>query len=211
MKGLFQPLELSFLPSPNAGGSKDVLGGRVWRINGGARETLALTLERGAPPGLYQVVFSVNGKMDGRSVVRRSSRFDIHVKGDDADVLDLYVFDRHYDSPAAQLLALDDSTWRRLKEETKDCDQLVFLGPSFYEISTGLTDHTWIIRACKAQPQEDGRSARIEFGEPTAEILNLGTAVDEELFSLDQIMCQIVGDDWRELLAAQLKRYRKEK
>lgn len=211
MKGLFQPLELSFLPSPNAGGSKDVLGGRVWRINGGARETLALTLGRGATPGLYQVVISVNGKLDGRSVVRRSSRFDIHVKGDDSDLLDLYVLDRHYDSPAAQLLALDDSTWRMLKEEATDRNQLVFLGPSFYEISTGLTDHTWIVRACKAQPQEDGLSTRIEFGEPSAEILNLGTAVDEELFSLDEIMRQIVGDDWRELLAAKLKRYRKER
>ncbi|HEY0323067.1 MAG TPA: hypothetical protein VGC66_19075 [Pyrinomonadaceae bacterium] len=211
MKGLFQPLELSFLPSPNAGGSKDVLGGRVWRINGGARETLALTLDRGAPPGLYQVVFSVNGKMDGRSIVRRSSRFDIHVKGGEADILDLYVFDRHYDSPAAQLLALDDSTWKRLKDETKDRNQLVFLGPSFYEISTGLTDHTWIIRACKAQPQGDGSRATIGFGEPTTEILNLGTAVDEELFSLDEIMCQIVGNDWREILAVQLKRHRKEK
>lgn len=210
MKGLFQPLELSFLPSQNAGGSKDVLGGRVWRINGGAKETLALTVEKGTPPGLYQVVFSVNGKMDGRTIARRSPRFDIHVEGDDAEILDLYVSDRHYDSPAAQLLALDDPTWRRVKQETKNRNQLVFLGPSFYEITTGHTDHTWIIRACKAQPQEDGLSVRIEFGEPTTEILNLGTEVDEELFSLDKIMRQIVGDDWRDLLAAQLKRHGRE-
>lgn len=201
MKGIFQPLELTFLPSRNIGGSSDVLGGRIWRVNGGAQESVALLMGEGAPAGFYQVVLAVKGLLDGRPISRVSSSIAIHVQGEDVDLLNLYVFSRHHDSPAAQVLNLGESEWSNLKQESRRSDRLVFLGPSFHEIMTRQVDQTWIVRACTMHSRQGGLRADIDYLEPTTVVLDLETPVDEEVYSQDKIMSDLLGaENWQKLL-----------
>lgn len=210
MKGIFQPLELTFLPSRNTGGSSDVLGGRVWRVNGGAHESVALLLDPGAAPGFYEVVFTVKGFLDGRPVSRISSAIPIHVQEEGADLLSLYVFSRHHDSPAAQVLGLDDDAWAALKRDSNDQNKMVFLGPSFHEVMTRQVDQTWVVRACKLHPRPDGIRADIDYFEPTTVILDMKTPVDEEVLSQDKIMSEMLGaETWQKLLPLYLEMLRK--
>jgi hypothetical protein len=204
-KGIFQPLELRFLPSRNVGGSSDVLGGKVWRVNGGATESVALLLDERAPAGLYHVAFTIKGTLDGRPITRSSSCFAIHVAESDGDILAFNVFGKYYDSPAAQVLRLDEAMWGRLRGEADKPGRMVFLGPAFHEVMTRQVDPTWIIRACEIEPGANGMSAAIDYTEPTTVLLDLGTPVDEELYTQDKIMSDMLGaENWQKLLPSYL-------
>ncbi|HEX8000859.1 MAG TPA: hypothetical protein VF528_20930 [Pyrinomonadaceae bacterium] len=205
MKGIFKPIESTFTPSRNIGGSKDLLNGNVWRVEGGATESIALILDRGTPSGLYQVMFTINGKLEGRQITRHSPSFAIHVPDDNTDLVRLYVVDRHYDSPTIQILNLDAATWGKLKQEVRDPYKMVFLGPSMREIMINHVDTTWVIRACKVIPDKDG-SATINPANPTTVIHDLQTPIDEEVISLDKFMTQLTGTDkWYEFVIKTLE------
>lgn len=204
-KGIFQPLELRFLPSKNVGGSSDVLGGKIWRVNGGATESVALLLDERAPAGLYHVTFTIKGTLDGRPITRSSSCFAIHVAESDTDILAFNVFGKYYDSPVAQVLRLHEEAWNNLQAEVHKPGRMVFLGPAFHEIMTRQVDATWIIRACKIEPGDDDLSATIDYMEPTTVLLDLGIPVDEELYTQDKIMSDMLGaENWQKLLPSYL-------
>jgi hypothetical protein len=81
---------------------------------------------------------------------------------------------------------------------------MVFLGPAFHEVMTRQTDPTWIIRACEIEPG-GGMSAAIDYTEPTTVLLDLGTPVDEELYTQDKIMSEMLGaENWQKLLPSYL-------
>lgn len=209
MKGIFKPIELTFTPSTNIGGKADLLKGNVWRVEAGATESIAILLGRETPAGLYQVMFSIDGRLEGRQITRHSPSFAVHVPSGDADLLRLYVISRHYDSPATQLLKLDESSWTRLKQEVSDPRKMVFLGPTMRELMINQVDDTWVVRACDVTPQERG-TARVSPADPTTVILDLKTPVDEEVMSLDPVMTQLTGTDkWYEYVINTLERARR--
>jgi hypothetical protein len=50
MKGVYEPLELSFGPSQVPGSSVKLLGKKVWRVDGGAAESVALIMNKVRQP-----------------------------------------------------------------------------------------------------------------------------------------------------------------
>lgn len=205
MKGIFKPIEVTFTPSVNSGGRADLLKGDVWRVEGGATESIALLLNRNTPAGLYQVMFSIDGKLEGRQITRHSPSFAVHVPDGDTDLLRLYVLSRYYDSPATQLLRLDTPTWNRLKQEVSDPMKRVFLGPTMREVMINQVDNTWVVRTCDVTPEENGATI-ISPADPTTVILDLKSPVDEEVMSLNTVMTKLTGTDkWYEYVINTLK------
>lgn len=209
-KGIFTPIKLSFIPSINVGGTSDILKGRVWTVNGGSSETVALVLSKRTLPGLYQIAFRLDGDLDGKPITRLSPALAVHVLQDGANVLRLYVLNRHYDSPALQLLDIDEPTWQRLKREAEDVTKMVFIGPTYREIMVNQIDENWIVRSCPVDIQRDGRG-RINPANSSSILLDLKSKVDEEIFSLDDVMTRVTGTDkWFELVKRTLEQQRNE-
>jgi hypothetical protein len=212
MKGLYEPLELSFSPSQVQGGSVELLGKKVWRVDGGAAESVALIMNKGASPGLYHLMFRIRGTLAGKGIDRCSPCFVLHVCGDETDLVSLYVLRRHYDTPAALTLELKEPSWELLRRETKNPDVLTFLGPTFHEAVNGYKDQNWVVRALKINPKGDGSRAEIDSNQPSLVVLDLGTPVDEELHcgKLAILKRAFSVGEWQDIFPTQLRRRLKE-
>jgi hypothetical protein len=208
-KGFVEPVKITFKPSRNVGSGVELLDEKVWMIGPNGIEHAMLLLDLDTAPGLYQVVFEISGRKDGETVTRLSPTFVFHVEEPGLDLLTLHVVGRHYDSPANQVLHLPRHEWRRLKRETVAPNQRVYLGPSGHEIVNQKTEHTWIIRAVRTRPGSDENSEAWSLSEPPTVLLNLGTPVDEELYSTRAALSRVAGGDgWQDLLPRQLGRRR---
>ena len=87
---------------------------------------------------------------------------------------------------------------------------MVFLGPTFREVMTNETDKNWIVRSCPVELQENG-SGRISPAKPSSVLLDLQSEVDEEIFSLDNVITRVTGTDkWSELVRRTFDRHRNE-
>lgn len=208
-KGFVEPIKITFNPSRNVGSGVELLDGKVWTIGPNAVEHVTLLLDPDTVPGLYQVAFEISGRKDGETVTRLSPTFVFHVQEPGLDLLTLHVVGRHYDSPARQVLHLPRHEWRRLKRETAAADRRVYLGPSHYEVVNQKTDSTWIIRAVRTKP---GSAEHLKTWSPSelpTILLDLGTPVDEELYSARTALGRVTGEDgWQDLLPGQLGRRR---
>jgi hypothetical protein len=208
-KGFIEPAQITFSPSVNVGSSVDILDGRVWAVNPKSTEHATLLLDRGTSPGLYQVGISVSGQRGSETVARLSPTFAFHVEAPGCDMLTLYVVGRHYDSPASQVLRLPRQEWMRLKREACAANRRLYLGPSPDEIIKQKTDRTWIIRAVRASLGSVEHSEAWGTAEPPVVVMDLGTPVDEELYSTRAALDRIMGTDgWQDLLPKQLDRRR---
>jgi hypothetical protein len=208
-KGLVDPIQILFRPTPMAGSSVSVLGDKVWHVKAGDTEIVELLLDASVQPGLYSVTFTLQGRSDGAPVTRRSPVFVFHVQGPKADALTLKVWGRHYDSPAEQVLYLPRVDWKRLKRETKTPYTDVYLGPSPHEVMHRKPDPTWVIHGVRTKPVEEKHRVRLGHAEASTVLMDLGTLVDEELYSLNEALDRATGTDgWQDLLPVQLKRRR---
>ncbi|MCA1616873.1 MAG: hypothetical protein LC800_22875 [Acidobacteria bacterium] len=208
-KGFVEPVKITFRPSHSVGSGVELLDDKVWTIGPNAVEHATLLLDRATAPGLYQVAFEISGRKDGETVARLSPTFVFHVEEPGLDLLTLHVVGRHYDSPVGQLLHLPRQEWRRLKREAGAANRRVFLGPSDHEIINQKTDHTWIIRAVRTKPGRVEHSEAWSASEPPKVLLDLGTPVDEELYSARAALGRVTGKDgWQDLLPRQLDRRR---
>jgi hypothetical protein len=153
-------------------------------------------------------MFHINGRIEERTVTRYSPIFVIHVPGDNIDLMNLQVIRRHYDSPAAQILKLNDSAWERLKREAQRLDRMTCLGPTFHEFANGYKDRNWTVRATRLDSQGDGLGAQIYPEEPSTLILDLGVPVDEDLHcGKDAVLKDAQSiDEWQDIFPTQLKR-----
>ncbi len=212
MKGVYEPLEFSFSPSHVPGGSVELLGKKVWRVDREAAESVALIMNKGAPAGLYHLMFRIRGTLAGKVIDRCSPRFILHVRGNEADLVMLYVLRRHYDTPAALSLELEEPSWELLKREAKKPDIMTFLGPTFHEALNGYKDQNWTVRSLKINPKGDGSRVQIDPNQPSSLVLDLGVPVDEELHcgKLAVLKHAFGVDEWQDIFPAQLKRRLKE-
>jgi hypothetical protein len=208
-KGLIEPIKVTFQPSQRCGSAVHVLEDRIWQIDACSTEHLVLVLDKAAGPGLYSVMFRIHGRCNGESITRLSPIFVFHVEDTGTDLLTLQVVGRHYDSPAAQVLNLPRSAWKRLKREVKPQNMRVYLGPTDHEVVHHKTDTTWMIRSIKTQPGRASNTASWSTENPYTVVLDLGTPVDEELYSATEAFRRVSGSDrWQDLLPLQLKRRR---
>ncbi len=208
-KGVFQPIKLTFGLSQIPGGSRSVLGDRVWRVAPRHTDVIALVLDVRTLPGVYRIVFSAQGVLDGQRVTMFSPSFLVHIDGEKEDLLELAVHGRHYDSPTTQLLALGEDEWNMLRALSARNDRKLFLGPTLYELLHGHRDSVWVVREVAVQSGDaDGLSWELVQGdEPAVVVLDLGTAVDEELYSLQAAQQRIaLTDGWQDLFPIQLGR-----
>jgi hypothetical protein len=206
-KGFIEPVKISFRPSQIVGSGVELLNDTVWTVGPDAIEHATLLLDHGIGPGIYQVAFEISGRIDGETVTRLSPTFVFHVDEPDCDMLILHVVGRHYDSPARQVLQLPRHEWGRLKRGAGSADRSLYLGPSNYEIINQKTDNTWVIRAVRTRlgsVEHTDDWSRVES--PTV-LLDLGTPVDEELYSTRVALSRVMGEDgWQDLLPKQLNR-----
>jgi hypothetical protein len=206
-KGFVEPVKIPFSPAPRTGSSVNVFGEKVLDVRAGGSEYVELLLDSNVRPGLYHVLFTLHGRSGGNEVTRRSPVFVFHVQGSDADVLTLQVWGRHYDSPAEEVLNLPRTMWKMLKREVKSSNKDVYLGPSPYEVHHQKPDRTWLIRGVKTRPAEEENTVLFSMAEPSTVIMDLGTPVDEELYSTDDAFDRSLGADrWQDLLPVQLNR-----
>lgn len=208
-KGFIEPVKITFRPSQNVGSGVELLDDKVLTIGPNAVEHATLLLDRATAPGLYRVAFEISGRKDGETLTRLSPTFVFHVEESGLDLLTLHVVGRHYDSPANQVLRLPQHEWKRLKRETVAANRRVYLGPSGHEIVNQKTDRTWIIRAVRTRPGSVEDSEAWSPSEPPTVLLDLGTPVDEELYSTRAALSRVTGgDSWQDLLPRQLSRRR---
>lgn len=206
-KGLVEPVKIPFRPAPEGGSSVNVFGEKVLNVRAGGSEYVELLLDSNVRPGLYQVMFTLQGRSGGNEVTRRSPVFVFHIQGPDADVLTLRVWGRHYDSPAEQVLNLPRAAWKMLKREVKSSNKDVCLGPSPHEVHHRKHDKTWLIRGVKKKPAEEPHTALFNIEEPSMVIMDLSTPVDEDLYTTDDVFDRSFGvDRWQDLLPVQLNR-----
>jgi hypothetical protein len=59
-------------------------------------------------------MFRIRGTLAGKGIDRCSPCFVLHVCGDETDLVSLYVLQRHYDTPAALTLELEEPSWELL-------------------------------------------------------------------------------------------------
>ena len=208
-KGIFNPVELTFRPTTTVHGEVEVLKGKIWRVAPRSTEIACLLLDDNTAPGVYEFLVSARGNVAGQSIHVESCRFALHVPSEHEDILKLNVKGRHYDSPACQVLNLPEDSWRLVKNEVKKQDQAVYLGPSEHEILHGIQDERWVIRRLASHPIQDGAlSGRLLSPEQQSiVILDLGTLVDEELYSLEIARLRMTGSDsWQDLFDLQIQR-----
>lgn len=149
------------------------------------------------------------GLSHGQRVTMFSPSFLVHIDGEKEDLLELAVHGRHYDSPTTQLLALGEDEWNMLRALSARNDRKLFLGPTLYELLHGHRDSVWVVREVAVQSGDaDGLSWELIQGdEPAVVVLDLGTAVDEELYSLQAAQQRIaLTDGWQDLFPIQLGR-----
>jgi hypothetical protein len=207
MKGLYDPIEMRFRPSPVAGGLSNVLDSQAWRVKGRDQEPIRLTFQEDVDPGFYRIIFRARGKHAGETVDLYSPTFSVNVRDPREDVLLLHVL-KHYDSAAPHVLNLDKSTWNSLKAETRAKGVMVFLGPSLVDIPRRIKDSTWLIREVVGTPHAgDDRRISIPFNQPSKTLLDLGIPVEEELYSLTSALQRVLdADSSKRLLPQQIAR-----
>jgi hypothetical protein len=211
-KGFVEPVKISFSPSSHIEAGVNVFGEKVLNVRAAGSEYVELLLDSNVRPGLYHLMFTLRGRSGGNEVTRHSPVFVFHVQGPDADVLTLQVGGRHYDSPAEQVLNLPRTAWKMLKREVRSSNKDIYLGPSPHEVINRKPDRTWLIRGVKTRPAEEENTVPFSMVEPSTVIMDLGTPVDEELYSTDDAFDRSFGTDkWQNLLPVQLNRRRAQK
>ena len=184
-----------------------MFGEKVLNVRARGSEYLELLLDSNVRPGLYQVMFTLQGRSGGVEVTRHSPIFVFHKQGPNAEVLTLNVEGRHYDSPAEQVLNLPRTSWKLLKREVEASNSRLYLGPSPYEVIYGKPDQRWLVRKVKTVPGDDKNAVQWSAAEPSTVVMDLGTPVDEELFSTDDAFARTSGTDkWQDLLPIQINR-----
>jgi Holliday junction resolvase len=210
-KGLYEPIEIQFSPSTVEGGESEILGKKVWQIEGGQGEIIALSLHLNARPGLYRLIFRASVLMNGKLTTQYSPQFMLFIQDKNNDLLNLQVFNRHYDSPTSLVLNLNEDEWSRLKQYTKKDDCMIFLGPTFREAMYGYTDKNWTIRSCKIEKIDD-REVRIDPQVPSELVLDLEGVIDEELVCgfVEFTEHMLEKQQWSDIILAQINRRVKE-
>jgi len=161
-------------------------------------------------PGLYglQLVASsgVRRNLDGQTVTMRSAELTLHVLSKSDDVLRLKVAGRHYDSPVPRLLSSAAKEWKKLKRLTSSLSHFVYLGPTPTDVSRGLIDREWFIRALPLE--DDGPGGKIYSSMTESQIVHsLGIPVEEESYSIEGARRRVMGDDEMQgLVSYQLSR-----
>lgn len=195
MKGLYEPIEIGFRPSTVVGGSSNILGSKVWRVKARDQEPIRLSFEEDLEPGFYHILFRARGKCGSETVDLYSASFLVNVRDQSENALVLHVM-KHYDSAAPHVLKLDEVTWSSLKTETTSTSKMVFLGPSLVDFSRRTEDSTWLIREVVGTPMEsDGSHLSISFGQPSKILFDLGIAVEEELYFLNNAIQRVTGTE----------------
>lgn len=211
-KGFVEPFKISFRPSPQKGASVNVFGEKILNIRARDSEHAELLLDSSLQPGLYQIMFTLQGRSDGVEVTCHSPVFIFHKTEPGTDLLTLRVWGRHYDSPVEQIVNLPNAIWKSLKREVKSANSDVYLGPAPQDIMHNKADRTWMIRGVRREPGEKEHTAYFSMDEPSTVIMDLGTPIDEELYSVDDAFNRNAGiDKWQNLLPVQLNRRGKRK
>lgn len=124
------------------------------------------------------------------------------------DLVDLHVIRRHYDTPAALTLNLDESSWMLLRREVKKSNRITFLGPSLHEAINRYKDRNWTVRSQTVDPQGDGSRAVINQNQLSTLVLDLGVPVDEELHcgKIAVLKQALIVDEWQDIFPVQLQR-----
>lgn len=209
-KGVFEPLEFTFVPHPCIGSSREILGRKIWTVPSNSQETIALLLsQEGLVPGLYELVFRASGQLDRQSITLVSCRFILRVANTREDMLQLMVCGRHYDGPTEKILRLGVGEWRHLKEQVRK-KHCVYLGPSNYELNHCVLDSTWVVRlpATRLRSSKAGnRSIGFDDERPSKTLLDLRIPVDEERYSDLIAIERCEGRNfWQQVMPKQLER-----
>jgi hypothetical protein len=211
-KGFVEPVKIPFCPLSQIGASVNVFGEKVLNVRARGSEHAELLLDSSVQPGLYQIMFMLQGRADGVEVTRHSPVFVFHKSGPGIDLLTLRVWGRHYDSPVEQILNLPNAIWKKLKREVKSPNRDVYLGPAPQDTMHKKADRTWMIRGVRTEPGDKENTVHFSMNEPSTVIMDLGTPIDEKLYSVDDAFNQNSGiDKWQNLLPVQLSRRRIQK
>lgn len=211
-KGIFNPVELTFRPTTNVHGEVEILKGKIWRVPSRSSEIACLLLDEDTSPGVYEFIMTANGKIEGTPVQVKSCSLFLHVPSKNEDFIELNVIGHHYDSPACQILGLDDETWGKIHKKTEQIGYDVYLGPSPYEILNDIQDNRWFIRQAPSNPLRTKGHLEVHpsMTKEATIVFDLGTPVDEKLYSRQTALIRKMGTDpWQNLFDFQLKRRKK--
>jgi hypothetical protein len=193
-KGLFKPVEIKVRPTIHPGSEVEAFRGEIWQIAAGKSEVIRLSIASDTTPGLYGLQLVAKAQLDGQTVTMRSAELTLHVLSKSDDVLRLKVAGRHYDSPVPRLLSSPTKEWKKLKRLTSSLRHFVYLGPAPTDVTRGLIDREWFIRALPVE--DDGPGRKIYSSSTESQIVHsLGIPVEEELYSIDDARRRAMGED----------------
>lgn len=128
LKGLFEPIDLSFKPIPKTGEVTNVLPFDKWlKIESGSEEVYRLILAPNAHSGHYELSFTMKGFYNGAPISFQSFVFPLNIKDKESDHITLGVLGKHYDSVAKSILELDSALWGQLRDLSEKSDDLISL------------------------------------------------------------------------------------
>jgi hypothetical protein len=175
MKGLIDPLVLTYDLVPEGGAEVDALARKSWRMHPGSADAFVLRLGTHTPAGLYDVEVLVDLITDGSSITATAGRFEVCVDPSSAaDILSLWVWRRFPDRAAEEILRRPDQ-WNRLREP-ENASGLLFLGPTMYDDMEGRR-LSWRVQRVPMKTSPSGNEA--DFIDDAELLLELGDIADE--------------------------------
>lgn len=173
--GIVEPLQFEFIPKDYPEGECAILErNQLIEVKSGKSEYLKFILSDNAKPGFYQLIFDLVGRFRQKTFSVYSSVFALNKLDPQADILNLHVVGKYYDTPVKEILNLDESSWAQLKLNP----ELKFLGQTFVGSMSGEQHETWKV---------------IEMGqEGDRLLLDLKIPIQEELQSSQSFLNQIL-------------------
>jgi hypothetical protein len=188
LKGIVKPSKFEFTPRNQIEGVIQVLRvGTLFEVKADSVEHISLTLSDKAAPGYYEFIIEMHGRLKSKTVSMYSHIFSLHILEPDANICRLCVVGKYYDSPVTKILNLSEDEWALIKERPRN--SIAFLGPTINNISRGEVYDRWKISELNGTT--DDHHITIDSSSIEKEILNLNIPMEEELYSMNDIINEL--------------------
>jgi hypothetical protein len=188
LKGTVEQTKFEFSPRNQIEGITQILNtGTLFEVKPDSVENICLMLSDNAAPGYYQFIVEIRGRLRSNTVTMYSQIFSLHIPASDADVCRLCVVGKYYDSPVVKILNLSADEWSLIKNRPKN--SIAFLGPTINSIPRGDFYNEWKIS--ELEGTIDGHQMTINPSSTDKQVLNLSIPIEEELYSLNDVIRQL--------------------